>query len=48
MDGFGLVVGLGMRRVCYPQAGLHTFILGENQFSDWTLQEFLHSWTGYK
>ena len=30
------------------QEGLHTYTLGENEFSDWTLQEFLDSMTGYK
>ena len=30
------------------QEGLHTYTLGENEFSDWTLQEFLDTMTGYK
>ena len=28
--------------------GEHTYTLGENEFSDWTLQEFLDTMTGYK
>jgi len=29
------------------EEGLHTYTLGENEFSDWTLQEFLDTMTGY-
>ena len=30
------------------QEGLHTYTLGENEFSDSTFQEFLDTMTGYK
>jgi len=29
------------------EEGKHTYTLGENEFSDWTLQEFLDTMTGY-
>jgi len=29
------------------EEGVHSYILGENQFSDWTLEEFLGQMTGY-